>query len=149
MKPIKTCILVADGANARAYLNSGPGRGISELPAYTRNIDLKASRDIDADRPGRTFDSGGQGRHAMESPTDSQRHAKDEFARNLAQKINAAMVAGEFDRLVLIAAPATLGDLRKHLSKQSSDNIHGEISKDLTQASDKEILGQVGSVLAV
>jgi protein required for attachment to host cells len=85
----------------------------------------------------------------MESPTDSQRHAKDEFARNLAQKINAAMVAGEFDRLVLIAAPATLGDLRKHLSKQSSDNIHGEISKDLTQASDKEILGQVGSVLAV
>lgn len=149
MKPVKTCIVVADGAHARAYLNDGPGHGISELPAYSRDIDLKASRDIDADRPGRTFDSGGQGRHAMESPTDSQRHAKDEFARELAVQINAAMTAGEFDRLVLIAAPATLGDLRQHLSKQSSDNIHGEIAKDLTKASIKEILMQVGSVLAV
>ncbi len=149
MKPVKTCILVADGAHARAYLNDGPGRGISELSEYARDIDLKASRDIDADRPGRTFDSGGQGRHAMESPTDSKRHAKDEFARNLAGKINAAMTAGKFDRLVLIAPPATLGDLRKHLSKQSSDNIHGEIAKELTQASDKEILAQLESVLAV
>lgn len=149
MKPTKTCIIVADGAHARAYLNDGPGRGISELSQYTRDIDLKANRDIDADRPGRTFDSSGQGRHAMESPTDSKRHARSEFARELAGKINAAMTAGEFDRLVLIAAPATLGDLRQHLSKQSSDNIHGEIAKDLTRASIQEILAQVGSVLAV
>ncbi len=149
MKPIKTCILVADGAHARVYLNDGPGHGISEMKAYARDIDLKASRDIDADRPGRAFDSGGEGRHAMESPTDSKRHAKDEFARALAEKINAAMTAGDFDRLVLVAAPATLGDLRQHLSKQSSDNIHGEIAKDLTHANDREILAQVGSVLAV
>ena len=149
MKPVKTFILVADGAHARAYLNDGPGHGISELKKYAKDIDLKASRDIDADRPGRSFDSGGQGRHAMESPTDSQRHAKDEFARKLAEEINAAITAGDFDRIVLIAAPATLGDLRQHLSKQSSDNIHGEISKDLTQASEKDLLAQLGSVLAV
>lgn len=149
MKPVKTCILVADGAHARAYLNDGPGRGISELREYAKDIDLKASRNIDADRPGRAFDSGGEGRHAMESPTDSKRYAKGKFARGLAEKINAAITAGEFDRLVLIAAPATLGDLRQHLSKRSSDNIHGEIAKDLTHASDKEILAQLGSVLAV
>ena len=149
MKPIKTCILVADGAHARAFLNDGPGHGISELSEYAAHIDLKASRDIDADRPGRTFDSGGQGRHAMESPTDSQRHVKDEFARNLAEKINAAITAGEFDRIVLIAPPATLGDLRQHLSKQSLQNIHGELARNLTQASEKEILAQSGRVLAV
>ncbi|GBE44137.1 MAG TPA: host attachment protein [Rhizobiales bacterium] len=149
MKPTKTCILVADGARARVYLNDGPGHGISELKQYAREIDLKASRDIDADRPGRTFDSGGQGRHAKEKPTDSQRHAKDEFARELAETINAAITAGEFDRLVLVAPPATLGDLRQHLSKQSAGKIHGEIAKNLTQAGDEEILAQLGSVLAV
>jgi len=149
MKPVKTCILVADGARARAYLNSGPGRGISELKEYAKDIELKASRDIDADRPGRTFNIGGEGRHAMESPTDSKRHAKDEFARGLAEKINSAITSRVFDRLVLVAAPATLGDLRQHLSKQSCDNIHGEIAKDLTHAGDKEILAQLGSVLAV
>ena len=149
MKPIKTCILVADGAHARFYLNDGPGRGISELKKYAKDIDLKASRDIDADRPGRSFDSGGQGRHAMESPTDSQRHAKDEFARSLAEQLNSAMTAGEYDRLILIAAPATLGTLRQHLSKQASDNIHGEIAKDLTQASETDILIKLETVLAV
>jgi len=149
VKPIKTCILVADGAHARAFLNDGPGHGISELSEYAANIDLKASRDIDADRPGRTFDSGGQGRHAMESPTDSQRHVKDEFARTLAEKINAAITAGTFDRLVLVAPPATLGDLRQHLSKQSIQNIHGELARNLTQANETDILVQLGSVLAV
>ena len=149
MKPVKTGILIADGAHARVYLNTGPGHGISEIKEYAKDIDLKASRDIDADRPGRSFDSGGEGRHAMEPPTDAKRHAKDEFARALAEKINAAMTAGEFDRLVLVASPVTLWDLRQHLSKQSSDNIHGEIAKDLTHADNKELLAQLGSVLAV
>ena len=149
MKPVKTGILVADGEQVRVYLNTGPGHGISELAEYAMDIELKASRDIDTDRPGRTFDSGGEGRHAMEAPTDSKRHARHEFARGMAEKLNAAMTAGDFDRLVLVAAPAMLGDLRQHLSKQSSDNIHGEIAKDLTHASDKELLSQLGRVLAV
>jgi protein required for attachment to host cells len=149
MKAVKTGILIADGAHARVYLNTGPGHGISEIKEYARDIDLKASRDIDADKPGRSYDSGGEGRHAMEAQTDAKRHAKDEFARALADKINAAMTAGEFDRLVLVASPVTLGDLRQHLSKQSSDNIHGEIAKDLTHADNKELLAQLGSVLAV
>ena len=149
MKPVKTCILVADGAHARVYLNDGPGHGISEMKEYAKDIDLNASRDINADKPGRSFDSGGEGRHAMEPPTDAKRHAKGEFARGLAEKINTAMTAGEFDRLVLVAAPVTLGDLRQHLSKHASDNIHGEIAKDLTHANNKDLLAQLGSVLAV
>jgi len=149
VKPVKTCILVADGAHARAYLNDGPGKGISELTKFARDLDLKASRDIDADRQGRTFDSGGQGRHAMESPTDSKRHSKQEFHRQLSGDVEAALNAGEFDRLVLVAPPATLGDLRQGFSKGSADKIYGELAKDLVKASENELLEQLGNVLAV
>ena len=149
MKPIKTCILVADGAHARVYLNNGPGHGLTEEKKYARNLDVQPSRDIDADRPGRTFDSGGEGRHAMEPPTDAKRQAKQEFHRELAEEIEAAIKAGEFDRLVIVAAPATLGDLRRELSKYVIDKIHGELAKNLIKADGKELLEQVGSVLAV
>ncbi len=149
MKPVKTCILVADGAHARVYLNTGPNQGIGEVGRFARDLDLKASRDIDADRPGRTFDSGGEGRHAMEPPTDAKRHAKQEFHRELAADIETALKAGEFDRLVIVAAPATLGDLRQEFSKTVTDKIHGEIPKNLVKADQQELLDQLGTVLPV
>ncbi|MDA7947502.1 MAG: host attachment protein [Hyphomicrobiaceae bacterium] len=149
MKPTKTCILVADGAHVRVYLNNGPNLGIAEIEKYARDLDLKASREIDADRPGRTFDSGGEGRHAMEPPNDAKRHAKQEFHRHIAGDIEAALKAGEFDRLVIVAAPATLGDLRQEFSKSVTDRIHGEIAKNLIQADERELKEQLGSVLAV
>ena len=140
---------MADGAHARVYVNTGPNQGIAEVEKYARDLDLKPSRDIDADRPGRTFDSGGEGRHAMEPPTDAKRHAKQEFHREVAADIEAALKAGEFDRLVIVAAPATLGDLRQEFSKAVSEKIHGELAKNLIQADQGELQEQLGAVLAV
>lgn len=149
MKPVRTCILVADGAHAQVFLNEGPDKGIVELDEYKQNIDLKPSREIDADKQGRAFDSGGEGRHAMEPPTDSKRHAKQEFHRELASRIETDLSTGKFDRLVLVAPPATLGDLRQSFSKNAADKIQGEIAKDLTKASPTELLLQLGKVMAV
>lgn len=149
MKPIKTWILVADGAQARFFLNDGPGRGLTELTGEALRNDLKPSRDIDADRPGRAFDSGGQGRHAMEPPTDSKRHAKRVFAARIADKLRKARNAGAFDRIVLVAAPTTLGDLRAELSKDVLALLHGELAKDLTHLKPHELRGHLGDMLAV
>ena len=126
-----------------------PIRELARVGRFARDLDLKASRDIDADRPGRTFDSGGEGRHAMEPPTDAKRHAKQEFHRELAADIETALKAGEFDRLVIVAAPATLGDLRQEFSKTVTDKIHGEIPKNLVKAGQQELLDQLGTVLPV
>lgn len=149
MKAVKTWILVADAARARIFLNDGPGHGITELTERGVERDLKPSRDINADRPGRTFDSGGQGRHAMEPSTDPNRHQKFNFAKDVASMIAKAHHARSFDRLVMIAPPATLGDLRRALPKTVAGAIYGEIAKDLTQLSAKDLAGHLGDVLAV
>lgn len=39
---------------------------------------------------------------------------------------------GKFDNLIVIAAPRTLGELRKHYHKALSAKLLGEIAKDLT-----------------
>lgn len=149
MKAIKTWILVADAARARIFLNDGPGHGITELTDHGLERDLKPSRDINADRPGRSFDSGGQGRHAMEPSTDPNRHQKFNFAKEVASMITKAHHARRFDRLVMIAPPTTLGDLRSALPKTVTNVVYGEIAKDLTQASVKDLSGHLGDVLAV
>jgi protein required for attachment to host cells len=149
VKPVKTWILIADGARARIFENDGPGHGISELTQHAREIDLKASRDIDADAPGRTFDSGGQGRHAMEPPTDAKKHEKQSFHAELADLLKKSLDKGAYDRVVLVAPPATLGDLRGSLDKTVLNVIHGELAKDLTKVSAHDLPGHLGEVLAV
>ncbi len=148
MASVKTWILVADATRARIFLNEGRGHGVTELPEHKLESDLKASREIDADRPGRTFDSGGQGRHAMEPPTDAKRHAKRNFAKEIANMLAKTYQTKDFDRLVLIAPPTTLGDLRDALPKNVAGAVHQEIAKDLTPLGIKELTGHLSNILA-
>lgn len=149
MKPVKTCILVADGAHARVFLNEGPGLGIEELEEYSEDKDPRESRKIASDSPGRAFDSGGEGRHAMEPPTDPKRHEKQEFHREIADRIELAMKRHKFDRLVVVAPPRTLGNLREEFDKSANVKIHAEINKDLIKVSRDELLDHLGDVIAV
>jgi len=54
-----------------------------------------------------------------------------------------------FDRLVLVAAPATLGDIRKILPKPLQGVVYGEISKNLVHVPNQELSDHLGDVLAV
>lgn len=54
-----------------------------------------------------------------------------------------------FDRLILIAPPAMLGDLRGAMPKDLEGTIHGELSKDLTHADKRELEGHLADMIAV
>ena len=149
MKPTRSWIVVADGAKARIFENHGPGKGLSARPKEEMHHALPPSRDIDADRPGRSYDRMGPGRHAMEPPTDAHREEKRRFADELAHHLNAAAQNGSFDRLILVAAPKTLGDLRQALGKDAAAKLDGELSKDLTQIPDHDLPGHLGEVIAL
>ena len=41
-------------------------------------------------------------------------------------------LANDFESLIVVAAPKTLGELRKHYHKEVSQRLTGELSKDLT-----------------
>lgn len=49
------------------------------------------------------------------------------------------MLAGKIKNLVVIAAPRTLGELRKGYHKTVSDVLIGELAKDLTGHSMQDI----------
>lgn len=65
------------------------------------------------------------------NPDDSQQD-EDGFAAGVTQMLNTQVLAGHIGALIVIAAPRTLGEMRKHYHKALSAKLVGEIAKDLT-----------------
>jgi len=89
--------------------------------------------DLVSDRAGNDGGSIGQGRHVIDDKISAREHEKIEFARQLAERLDAGCNAGSFERLVLIAPPAFLGLLRDKLSKKVMDRVYKQIDKNLVQ----------------
>jgi protein required for attachment to host cells len=147
MRPTKTWILIADGARARVLENDGPGRGVIAVDRLVLQGDHSATHDIVDDREGRTYSSHGPGRSAIDARTDPHRELKRTFAHHLADVLAHELDAGAYERLVIVAAPATLGDLRKAISPKVSAKVTGEIPKDLTKTPNREVAHFLEAVL--
>ena len=50
----------------------------------------------------------------------------------VAAMLNAQVMAGHIGSLIIIAAPRTLGEMRRHYHKALSARLVGEVAKDLT-----------------
>lgn len=87
-----------------------------------------------ANRPGRMPDTGTSQRSAMDD-TDWHELAKERFAADLAEKLYQQAHKGAFERLILVASPQVLGDLRRALHQEVSDKVVAEIPKTLTNHS--------------
>lgn len=137
----KTWIMVADAASSRVFLHDRPGLGMTSVDGGSlENPTVHGhTRDLGTDKPGRSFDSAGGARHAQEPRTDLHRQAKADFARRLADYVEHGAAQKKFERLVLVAPPQMLGDLRVALGKQSARLVTDSIDKDLTKLSPTEI----------
>lgn len=149
MKPVKTWILIANGARARIVQAEGVGKGIAALPAMVFGQEPKKASDIMADRPGRTFDSTGAGRHGMAYHSEPERGRERAFAAMLVSKLQRAYEEGKFERLVLVAPPQALGDLREALSLDLTRTLQGTLAKDLTQLPNTKIPKHLEDLMAV
>jgi protein required for attachment to host cells len=146
--PNTTWILIADGARARLLAQDKPFEALKPALEQEQLTGSTAqSKEIGSDRPGRAFDSAGQGRHAMAPPTDPQRYAKFAFARELVERLEDALHGGRFQHLVLVAAPKTLGDLRELLPPPVKAKVVAELDKDLTHVPVRDLPRHLASVL--
>jgi protein required for attachment to host cells len=149
MKPTTTWILIADGARARIFANDGPGKGIEAVSGGEFSADHRPDHEIVSDRSGRTFESVGATRHAIEPRHDPHRELKRAFSEQLADMLDKQLAAKAYDRIVLVAPPVTLGDLRSALSDHVKAAVYAELDKDLTKTPMAELPQHLGAVLAV
>ena len=133
-----TWVVVADSGAARIFSTESPTSALVEREDYANPEARVSERRLTSDRPGRTTDSGGRSHSysSDESPRETESRA---FARLLADRLSGARAKGEFDRLVLVAAPAFLGRLRAALDNETRKRVEGELSADLVGMTADEI----------
>lgn len=149
MKPVTTWIVIADGARAQVFENKGPGKGLAHLDKLAAFQKPLRAGDITSDRPGRAFSSAGHGRSAMEPSTDPVAQREAEFIAAFAKTLGQQAQAGNFDRLIIAAAPQALGDFRAALSSEVSAKITAELPKDLTKIPFAELPAHFAGVIAL
>ncbi|APZ51845.1 host attachment family protein [Salipiger abyssi] len=126
-----TWVVVTDSEKA-LFLRNLTDHENPNLDLFGEEVQENPSdREQGANRPGRMQDGGVQQRSAM-ADTDWHELQKERFAADLAEHLYDEAHKGAFERLVLVAAPKVLGDLREALHKEVSDRVIAEVPKTLT-----------------
>jgi protein required for attachment to host cells len=123
----QTWIVVADGARARIFSHVN-GRVPALAPALDHDLVATHMRNQD-------------GEHSPHSPTpesDPHRHGQLELARVVAHELETARQHG-LQRIVLVAPPRALGDLRKACTTGVHALVTDELGKDLTHMAVHEL----------
>jgi protein required for attachment to host cells len=137
--PPNAHVLVIDGRKLLLFKNQG---GVSAPRLALIGLDEQDSaptHDQGVDRPGRTHARVGDRQSSYEQ-TDFHRQDEDHFAAEAAGRLNREVVEGRIDALIVVAAPRTLGELRKHYHGGLEAHLVGEIAKDMAGHTTEDIL---------
>jgi protein required for attachment to host cells len=135
----KTWILVAHRSGARLFENRGPRKGLDSLRQIENPGGKLKNHEINSDKPGRSFDRRGRGRHAYATEQDPATHVAEHFAKRLAALLDEGRNEQRYNRLVLVAEPRFLGILRGSLSDATAALVSATIDKDLGSTEPRDL----------
>lgn len=129
--PNDACVLVVDGRKMLFFRNQGDAEYPNLVVETSEERINPPDREQKTDKPGTSHSSVGPGRSSMEE-VDFHQQEEDRFAADTAELLRKRALANDFEALVVVAPPRTLGELRKHYHKEVSQRLIGELDKDLT-----------------
>lgn len=130
----KVRIVVADQAEAIFYDTSSLKAAPREVGRISDPLAHLHDRDLMSDRPGRSYESVGGARHAIERENDPRRREAVSFARRIARRLDEARRKNEFEQLIVVAGPPFLGVMRDEMSRPTRERVVHEIRKDLVHS---------------
>jgi protein required for attachment to host cells len=135
--PHDAMVVVADGRKLLMLRNEGDAEHLNlqvvrkELHPNPKDSDQKT----DSSGAASSIRSGsGQFASAGGTMGETDFHQLEEnrFAAEVAGMLKEEALRNNFESLIIIAPPKTLGELRKHYHVSVSDRLKGELAKDLT-----------------
>ncbi len=134
----KRWVVVADQSRARIFTTEEPQGPLLQLASMDNPHGRERAQSMGTDRPGRSFDSHGQGRHAMGTSVEPVEQENIRYAKEVAGYLESACHDGRCKELLLVAGPHFLGVLRKQLHTPPDIKI-SVIDKNLGQYEAREI----------
>ena len=133
--PHDSFVLVADGRKSLFFRNEGD----ADFPNLA--VEAKAV-DINPDHHEQASDLAGRASNTLgSSMAEVDFHLLEEqrFAAATAAMLNRRALSNDYEALVIVAPPATLGELRKHYHKEVEKRLVAEVPKDLVNVPVTEI----------
>lgn len=131
-------VVVADGTLARLFSLDELTESLEEVEAISHPEGRMHERDLTSDLPGKVV-SGTGGRHGLEGERSPKKQELSQFARTIADHLDKLRNSGKVSRILLVAAPSLLGELRRHMSPATAKLVVFELDKDLVHRSAQEI----------
>jgi protein required for attachment to host cells len=127
-------IVVADQAEAIFYDTPSLQARLQEVAHISDPLAHRHDRDFSSDRPGRSYESVGGQRHAIERENSPRSREAVRFARRISRRLDEGRRKGEYDELIVVAGPPFLGLMRAELSRPTRQRVVHEIHKDLVHS---------------
>jgi len=127
-----TTVVVADGRTMKVFRNAGT--------EVAPRLEARDSPRLGHDGHG----SGGRHHSSSANPDDTQLD-EDSFAAAVGTWLNAEVLAGRIARLVVVAPPRALGEIRRRYHPQLEKRLAAEISHELVDATPAELLAAIAA----
>jgi protein required for attachment to host cells len=139
-----TLVLVADGSKLLLLRNEGDEKyAVLETMTHEEQGN-PAAHEQGTDAPGRRFASFGDSRSSYDE-TDWHQQAEDAFARHAAAVLEQAAGQHPDAPVIVIAAPRTLGLLRKAYGRATTARLAAEIDKDLAGHTTDDVIAALAA----
>ena len=136
-------IVIADNRIARIFRKVGKRL---ELIGEALSTPLHLKKGTPDNSMGRVVSYGGS-RHKLEPHEQPGNADAINFANDLSLWLERAVQHNFFDRLVIVAAPKTLGNLRQRLGKSVLSRVSAEMNKELTKFNEKDLEEELKEIL--
>ncbi len=136
--PNNSVVLVADGRKSLFFRNRGDAEFLN-LSVERKDVqENPAHHEQASDTAGRASNTV-DGRGSSVEEVDFHELEENRFAAEIADLLNSRALDNDYDALVVVAPPRTLGELRKHYHKEVERRLVGEVPKDLVNLPVDEI----------
>lgn len=132
-------IVVADSTRARIFTTESTRSPLTEIETFANPEGRMHEQDMVSDMPGKDSGKGGAGAHAFQEIVEPKQQKITEFAKRLADFLDDARKKNKLGKLLLMAAPDFLGELRNQLSKETREKVTFELDKNLAHHDEEDI----------
>jgi protein required for attachment to host cells len=147
-RPSNVWVVVADRAAGRVFSAEWPDlSGFREVEGLVHPEGSLHGRDLHPDRFGRNHAPDGHG--FTDAPqTDLKHYTAGTFAHQIATHLDNERTRDAFGRLVVIAPPLLLGELRERYTPSLRKLVVAEVDKELAGSTPEEILQHARQAVA-